>query len=68
LLRATHKNESKDVPELEPKEPDDSDDEIKDVVEEELSAPVSRHSTRIAEGAKKPEKYALATKVDKNKE
>jgi hypothetical protein len=61
----------KEPPELIPQELDESDDEAEDddvEQEEEDDVPQVRHSTRIARGVRKPDRYAMVTKLRKEKE
>jgi hypothetical protein len=58
-------------PELVPQEKDDSDDEAEDddvKSEEKDDVPLIRHSTRIASGVRKPDRYAMVTKLKKEME
>jgi hypothetical protein len=60
-----------ELPELVPQEPDESDDEAEDddiEQEEEDDVPQVRHSTRIVGGVRKPDRYAMVTKLRKEKE
>jgi hypothetical protein len=56
-------------PALITQEPDESDDEAEDDdIEEEEDVPQIQHSTRIAGGVHKPDRYALVTKLKKENE
>ena len=58
-------------PELVPQEQDDSDDEAEDddiESEEKDDVPQIRRSTRIASGVRKPDRYAMVTKLKKEME
>ncbi len=58
-------------PALVPQEPDELDDETEDndvEEEEEDDVPQVRHSARIAGGVRKPDRYAMVTKLKKEQE